>query len=350
MNNYYLRKILLIILLIIIALINKNNNQINISKIIHNFYNYKKYYYYKFNYKNNFKKYSNKKLININNNNDVQLAVAICVIAKEENLYIKEFINHYKQLGVKKIFLYDNNELNGENFNDILNDEIINEFIEIIDYRGKISPQKIAYKDCFMKNNNKYDWIAFYDTDEFLYMENYESINKFLSQKKFKNCSSILINWKYYGDNNNIYYEPKELKKRFNKPFSFDDNKTYDIYFYSAAKSIVRGRGKVNLTWAHFPHFLNNSNICRPDGNKIQNPLSKYNYSYAYIKHYSTKSTEEFLIKLFKRKVSTAIKFDIKFLTFWLSKYYFLFNKVTKKKLSLIKRILKLDISKNLTS
>ena len=55
-------------------------------------------------------------------------------------------------------------------------------------------------------------------------------------------------------------------------------------------------------------------------------------------------------MKLFKRRVSTKINFNIQFLTFWLCKYYFLFNKVTKKKLSLINRILRLDISKNLTS
>ena len=349
MKNYYLKKIIILIFIFTHTLMNKNNNQINISKIIHNYYNYKKYYYYKFNYKNIFKNYSNKKRKNINKDNTIKLAVAICVIAKEENLYIKEFINHYKNLGVKKIFLYDNNELNGENFNDILNEEIRNNLVEIIDYRGKISPQRIAYNDCFMKNKNKYDWIAFYDIDEFLYIENYNNINKFLSQKKFNKCSSILINWKYYGDNNNIYYEPKELKKRFTKPFSFNPNKNYDIYFYSAAKSIVRGRDKVKLIWAHFPHFLNNSNICRPDGKKVLYPLSKFNYSYAYIKHYSTKSTEEFLMKLFKRRVSTIINFNIRYITFWLCKYYFLFNKVTKKKLSLIKRILKFDISKNLT-
>jgi hypothetical protein len=31
--------------------------------------------------------------------------VALCVIAKNENLYIKEFVEYYKNLGIKKIFL-----------------------------------------------------------------------------------------------------------------------------------------------------------------------------------------------------------------------------------------------------
>ena len=31
--------------------------------------------------------------------------VALCVIAKNENLYIKEFVEYYKNLGIKKIYL-----------------------------------------------------------------------------------------------------------------------------------------------------------------------------------------------------------------------------------------------------
>ena len=31
--------------------------------------------------------------------------IALCVIAKNENLYIKEFVEYYKNLGIKKIYL-----------------------------------------------------------------------------------------------------------------------------------------------------------------------------------------------------------------------------------------------------
>ena len=125
-----------------------------------------------------------------------------------------------------------------------------------------------------------------------------------------------IINWRYYGDNNNIFYEPKPLTKRFTQPFYFNKNKEYNKYFYADAKSIIRGRGKIELKWAHFPYFLNNSNIWRANGIKIENPFSAPNYSYAYIKHYSTKSTEEFLIKLFKGKVIAIINFDFNHLLF----------------------------------
>lgn len=182
------------------------------------------------------------------------MKVAVCAIAKQENLYIREFIEYYRDLGIKKIILYDNNELNGENFKDILKNEILIGFVEIIDYRGIISPQINAYNNCYENNKKKFDWIAFYDIDEFLYIENYTDINKFLAKPIFSNCSSILINWRYYGDNDQLFYDPRPLKVRFPIYFNFSKNKDYDKYFFSAAKSIVKGG--LNISWAHFPHFL----------------------------------------------------------------------------------------------
>ena len=41
--------------------------------------------------------------------NFFKLKVLLCTIGKEENKYIKEFVNHYRKLKIEKIILYDNN-------------------------------------------------------------------------------------------------------------------------------------------------------------------------------------------------------------------------------------------------
>ena len=334
--------IFFIIFLIINSLISiKYSNPVDFNKISNNFEKYftKRYQYQKMEYNNYIRINHNNKFYKLSYNNS---NVAICSIAKQENLYIKEFVEYYRNLGIKKIFLYDNNELKGENFKEVLSNHIYKDFIEIKNYRGMISPQKKAYTDCYINNNNKFDWIAFYDIDEFLYLENYSNINDFLSLPKFKKCSSILINWKYYGDNNNIYYETKPLKNRFTQPFIFLNNKKYDKYFYSAAKSIIRTG--LNLSWAHFPHFINDSMICRADGTIVNDPFSAPQYSYAYIKHFATKSTEEYITKLFKGNVNSFKSLDLNAFLYWINNYYFLFNKKTKQKILFIKKILKFNI------
>ena len=69
-----------------------------------------------------------------------------------ENLYIKEFITHYRNYGVNKIFIYDNNDINGERFEDVINEHIESGFVEVINVRGKIRYQKPALQNCLDNN------------------------------------------------------------------------------------------------------------------------------------------------------------------------------------------------------
>jgi hypothetical protein len=47
-----------------------------------------------------------------------KIKVALCTMGREENLYVKEFVFYYKKLGIDKIFIYDDNELNTERIKD----------------------------------------------------------------------------------------------------------------------------------------------------------------------------------------------------------------------------------------
>ena len=69
--------------------------------------------------------------------NKLKSKVCICAIGKEENRYIKEFVEHYKKLGVDKIFLYDNNKKKGERFESVISEYINEGFVKIYNYRGK---------------------------------------------------------------------------------------------------------------------------------------------------------------------------------------------------------------------
>jgi hypothetical protein len=64
------------------------------------------------------------------------LKVCICTLGKNENKYISEFVEHYKNYGVDKIYLYDNNDKKGERFEHIIGNNIDSGFVDLINWRG----------------------------------------------------------------------------------------------------------------------------------------------------------------------------------------------------------------------
>ena len=115
-------------------------------------------------------------------------------LGKEENRYIREYVQHYEKYGVDKIFLYDNNNVNGERFESVIGDYIEKGLVEIINWRGK---KKVLFKimnACYQKNFDKFDWLIFYELDEFIHLSNYSNIKMFLNEEKFNKCNLIYLN------------------------------------------------------------------------------------------------------------------------------------------------------------
>lgn len=263
--------------------------------------------------------------------NKKQIKVCICTIGKQENNYIKEYIEYYKNFGIDKIFLYDNNNINGEHFENIIIEYINQGFVEIKNWRGIKSPQMKIYNDCYINNYYKYDWLIFNDIDEYLYLKNYNNIKNFLNKPKFSKCENIQLNWLLYTDNNLIHYHNESLMKRFDEPFKSKAK----INKHSNGKSILRGHiNNINIT--NFHCISDNLKTC--DGFGIQRKFLKGDYKYYYFKHYYCKSTEEFIKKLKKGDVY-LMKNKNKI------KFYFSYNKITSEKLNYIEK----ETGENLT-
>ena len=163
------------------------------------------------------------------------------MICKLENLYIQEFMDYYKKLGYNHIFIYDNNEINGERFEDVIQNEIDKRFVSIINYRGdKEKPQFRAFIDCYEKNNKNYDWLSFFDIDEYLVLKPKNiKIQQYLNNVRFKYCQNVKFNWMIYTDNDKLHYENKSVQERFTKPLL---NISVNIH----VKSTVRGNLSTN--------------------------------------------------------------------------------------------------------
>ena len=270
--------------------------------------------------------------------------VALCTVGKLENNYIKEYVNHYKLLGVKKIFLYDNNEINGEKFEDVIQNEVNSGFIKIINIRGKFIVQGSSYEDCILRSRYKYDFLLFFDMDEFLHIQGNYTINSFLSHPRYTNCQVIKINWLCYGDNENIYYKNETLKKRFTK-------KSNDESCNTQTKSIIKIKDNRKISWgndgSHMP-LINVKRSCDSLGNPVYYGSWKINppqYEYVYLKHYLTKSSEEYSKRFIRGDATYIIYNKTKYYETVLD-VYFGINNFSFEKISVFEKRINVDLKK----
>ena len=157
------------------------------------------------------------------------LRLAICTMARKENLYIKEYVDYYLNLGFDHIFIFDDNELGVENISDVI-DNSYHESVTIYDYRKIIKEQKVVFTLCYEMNKYDYDWIFMNDIDEFLVIKN-DSLKHYLSNNNFKKCDFIKFHWVLATDNNLLHYDNRSLLERFKEPYLNDTH----------IKTMVRG-------------------------------------------------------------------------------------------------------------
>ncbi len=233
--------------------------------------------------------------------NDNILNTAICCIAKCENHYLKEWADYHLDLGFKHIYIYDNNDEDGERIEPLF---VGYDNVTVFDCRGKIKYQKPAYADFYHRYGNNYDWIAFIDVDEFITFSEksgIRTINEFLHTFDGKKVDVIQINWMLYGDNDIVCSDGFTVLDRFVKPLpsdirlwgnDFDEN--------NWVKSIYRG-GLPEGKWFIGPHTCHDwegFSFVDDKGEKCEGNSNKpYDYSVAYVRHYYTKTIVEWIIK-----------------------------------------------------
>ena len=263
--------------------------------------------------------------------------IAICTMGKKENLYAKEFVEYYLKLGVKHIFIYDDNDPNTEKISDVINGKYRNHITIYENIKKTVNNQSIAFTQCYKNNKNSFDWFLMIDMDEYLVINN-EKLKKYLSKEAFKKCDFIKIHWLLATDNNLLHYENKSLFERFKPPFI----KNHLI------KTIVKGNIN-NLQYdIHNPIYSPKRNIsCNNVGEILnekafsQNAVGKINVDNAYILHFKFKSTEEFINK-YKRGYSNW--FTPEFLRMRINEY-FKNNEITLKKIIYMEKELNINLS-----
>lgn len=281
------------------------------------------------------------KLNNINMDNKIKKytgKVLLCCIGKMENLYIREFVEYHKQLGFDNICLYDNNDLDGEHFEDVIGDYIESGYVILKDVRGKKLAQMPSYTQCYNEYKDKYDWIAFIDIDEFIHLDNDETIKSFLSKDIFNingvNCVRLM--WKQFDDSEILKPNGNYSVKKFK---TFLPMKHSDCM---QTKPILKTcLDNVEFTSAHGPVKDPRVKCVNAAGELCNNSITsnKPTWTNACLNHYRFKTIEEFvlgkMVRLwpthYKNGGRSALNLNM----------FFRYNKKTKEKVQYAEKLLK---------
>lgn len=234
------------------------------------------------------------------------MKVAVCCIVKQENLYLRDWVEYYHKMGICNIILYDNNDIDGEYPQQVISDYIASGFVIYKDARGKYRFQIEAYTQCYNEYVNTYDWIAFFDIDEYWYLSPEYTFETFFNE--FPNAYALFINWLCYGDNGLLHYDSRPVWERFKTP-SFPLDGGHPVKYNSVKKCIVKCIPSARID------FIDSNGIqymwcTKEDGQRLaytsdgmkKKPEAKITFEKTHLKHYRTLTIEEFLYRRFGRR------------------------------------------------
>ena len=139
---------------------------------------------------------------------------SIVLIAKDEERYIREWLEYHRMVGIDHFYIYDNESQ--PSFKRILEKYIDSGLVTYIDYPGKLM-QMNAYNHALKHFKFETEYMAFIDADEFLVPVKFKTIPEEIdfiishySKRKFKvdwEPGGIAVNWRWYGSS---YHREKQ--------------------------------------------------------------------------------------------------------------------------------------------
>lgn len=267
--------------------------------------------------------------------------ILLAVIVKDENDYIEEFLRHHFDLGFTDVIIGDNNDINGEHLEDVeyVKEKVEEGKIKIINIRGFSGIQKQFYN--YVIDNEDYEWCAFIDVDEFIFLgktpteKGITNIGDWLNEGYEKGVRAFKINWHLYGDSGHILKTEGGVVERFTEPCDVNVRNVHNILNNAHCKSILHK--EIRNYFTESPHTVSGCSYFLPDYSSTDD--TPYNTTVYYhiieIRHYFTKSLQEYLDKKYRRGYADMIgdKKD----SYPISSY-FLGNKITDEKLAFIKK------------
>ena len=240
--------------------------------------------------------------------------VVICSIIKNEHRYLEEWIKHNLSIGVDKIFLYEDE---GSESHSEITDKYENVVIDSIDVikekKVRTNKQITLYNWFLNKYKGIFDYMIAIDPDEYINFEGFSNIHDF--GDSFGDFQAIALYYKWMSANNHVERPNGNIV----------DNYTEDVDHSELwqFKTIVN----LNSTIGEKVRFINSHCVkgittINTKGEEISTKRNNKEYENsktfvkAYIKHYVSKSWEDWVERLVRGNITRNYRNADTFFTF----------------------------------
>src|SRR5204863_3517556 len=120
--------------------------------------------------------------------------LSIVAIYRDEASYLREWIEFHRIVGVERFFLYDNFSVDDHR-------EVLARYVEeglVVVHEWPVFPGQIqAYDHCLAVHGEESRWVAFIDTDEFLFSPAGDPLPNVL--RDYEEFPGVIVNWATFG-------------------------------------------------------------------------------------------------------------------------------------------------------
>ena len=236
-----------------------------------------------------------------------------CIVAtaRNEGIYLVEWVAYHRALGFDEIIIYSNNNTDGS-------DQLLSALAEtgqIIWYDNRLDPknsdaQNKAYSHALsvLPDILDFEWAAFIDIDEFIYIDQdvFSDLSDFLNWHSTRDTDAIALNWVYFGSVEEIWWRDEPFSQRLN-------GRSRSVNGH--IKSIFRPQKAIS-SQPHFPREGERHSLLFRGGDGALHSYSKSpfkphiakafsdhpNDSHAFIAHFFFRTCEEFLWKFSRNR------------------------------------------------
>ncbi|MBK8422016.1 glycosyltransferase family 92 protein [Candidatus Villigracilis saccharophilus] len=124
--------------------------------------------------------------------------LSLCLICKDENDYLPEWLDYHILMGVDRFYIYDNESR--VSLRESLKDYIDRSWVVVVDITGR-AMQLSAYDHCLQNFGGNTFWMGFIDTDEFLVPKTTFDLKELL--KEYEGFGGLAVSSVFFGSNGN---------------------------------------------------------------------------------------------------------------------------------------------------